>query len=73
MFEQQVIWIAPRATAFTVVCDACLASCESAESYLHATVSGSLRLEATHGSFTCPRGHDIRIERAHPAFAEVIR
>jgi hypothetical protein len=74
MYREQVIWIPPRATAFTAVCDQCLdAKRNSAEGYLSAGVSGSLRLDAPHGWCRCPSGHEIRVERAHRALAGVIR
>jgi hypothetical protein len=73
MYREQVIWIAPRATAFRAVCDSCLADTETPEAYLSAGVSGSLRLEAQRGWLTCTRGHGIRVERVHPALTGVIR
>ena len=73
MYQEQVIWIAPRATSFTAVCDHCLGDEHSTESYLNAGVSGSLRLEARHGWCTCARGHEIRVERVDRALAGVIR
>jgi hypothetical protein len=73
MYREQVIWIPPRATAFTAVCEICLEDEHSTEAFLCARVSGALRLDASHGSCTCARGHTIRIERADPALAGVIR
>ena len=73
MYREQVIWISPRATAFTAVCEICLEDEHSTEAFLSARVSSSLRLEARHGSCHCARGHAIRIERADPALAGVIR
>jgi hypothetical protein len=73
MYREQVIWISPRATAFTAVCEICLEDGHSTEAFLGARVSGALRLEATHGSCMCEHGHAIRIERADPALAGVIR
>ena len=73
MYREQVIWIPARATAFTAVCDQCLNEDHSTEAFLSARVSGALRLEAQHGKCTCGRGHDIRVERADRALAEVIR
>jgi hypothetical protein len=72
MFQEQVIWIAPRTTVFTAVCDHCLAD-DYPESYLSAAVSGTLRLDASHGWATCRRGHEIRVERVDRALAGVIR
>jgi hypothetical protein len=73
MYREQVIWIAPKATAFTAVCDQCLEDEHSTEAFLSARVSGSLRLEFRHGSCQCARGHEIRIERADHALAGVVR
>jgi hypothetical protein len=73
MYREQVIWIGPRATAFTAVCDQCLENEHSTEAFLSARVSGSLHLESRHGSCTCSRGHQIRIERADRALAGVAR
>jgi hypothetical protein len=73
MYQEQVIWILPRATAFTAVCEQCLAEEHSPESYLSASVQGSLRLDANHGWCTCRRGHDIRVERADRALAGGLR
>ena len=58
------IWIAPRATAFTAVCDPCLEDEHSTEAFRARACLGCLRLDAKHGSYTCGRGHQIRVERA---------
>ncbi len=73
MYREQVIWIPTRTTAFTAVCDQCLNDDHSTEAFLSARVSGSLRIDARHGWCTCVRGHEIRVERADAALAEVIR
>ena len=73
MYREQVIWVAPRATSFTAVCDTCLAERDSLEDYLSASVSGSLRLDAHRGWCTCRHGHEIRVERADRALLGVIR
>jgi hypothetical protein len=73
MFREQVIWIPARTTAFTAVCDQCLNDEHSTEAFLSARVSGSLRIDARRGWCTCARGHEIRVERAQGALAEVIR
>ena len=73
MYHEQVIWIPARTTAFTAVCDQCLNDEHSTEAFLNARVSGSLRIDAQHGWCTCGRGHEIRVERAAQALAEVIR
>jgi hypothetical protein len=58
VFTEQVVWIAPLATGFTVVCERC-----SQEGATFSSVQGTLSLEHVRGSLTCPRGHDIRVER----------
>jgi hypothetical protein len=62
MFEQTVVLLA-RATAFTVVCQAC-ADDHPREEYAGLTAQGSLRLGHDVGWTTCPRGHRIRVIRA---------
>jgi hypothetical protein len=56
----QTVWLAPRATSYTVVCEECAAHF----GYLGAQVAGRLELERAHAAVTCPRGHPIRVERA---------
>jgi hypothetical protein len=60
---EQTIRLAPRATAFTAVCEACAEQGLGAESWLAATVEGRLRIDQRHGSVYCPRGHVLRVER----------
>jgi hypothetical protein len=55
---EQVVWISPRATGFTVVCDRCADAGEGLPS-----VQGTLSLDHARGAMSCPRGHEIRIER----------
>ena len=55
---EQVVWISHLATAFTVVCERCA---ENGESFPSA--QGTLSLEHVRGHLTCPRGHEIRVER----------
>jgi hypothetical protein len=62
LFEQTVVVLA-RATAFTVVCQAC-AELEPRAEYAGLTVQGLLRLGQNHGWTTCARGHSIRVVRA---------
>ena len=73
MIDEQTIWIAPRATGFTAVCETCLAGQQGLEDFLCARVQGVLRLDARRGWATCPRGHQIRVERADRSLAGVIR
>ncbi|MBA3347913.1 MAG: hypothetical protein H0T13_05075 [Actinobacteria bacterium] len=58
---EQTIWLSPKATAFTAVCEACAAE----RGYLAAQVEGRLELERQHGSVLCARGHSVRLERAN--------
>ena len=58
---EQTIWLSPRTTAFTAVCEACAVD----SGPLAAPVAGRLPLESDHGSATCPRGHVVRVERAN--------
>ncbi len=55
---EQVVWISPRATGFTVVCERCV---ELGESF--PSVQGTLSLDHLCGTIACPRGHEIRVER----------
>jgi hypothetical protein len=64
---EQTIWVSPRATAFTAVCEACEEQQLGVVSWLASTVAGTLRLDADHGSLSCTRGHVLRIERANHA------
>jgi hypothetical protein len=59
MFDQ-TIQLAPRVTAYTVVC----AECALEHGVFGAQVEGRLALERAHSAVTCPRGHQIRVERA---------
>jgi hypothetical protein len=55
---EQVVWISPLATAFTVVCERCADTGEGFPS-----AHGTLSLESLRGHMTCPRGHELRVER----------
>jgi len=65
MLPEQTIWVSPRATAFTAVCEACAEQQLGVESWLAATVAGRLRIDADHGSVSCSHGHVLRVERAN--------
>ena len=67
MIFEQTIRLAPRATAFTAVCEACAEQGLGAESWLAATVEGRLRIDQRHGSVRCLRGHVLRDERVERA------
>lgn len=58
----QTVWLAPRATAYIVVCEQCAAE----GGYLGAQVEGRRALERDHSAVSCPRGHAISVQRAHP-------
>ncbi len=64
---EQTLYIPPRATSFTAVCEACAASQLASRGYVGASVNGTLPLEAEHGNVSCARGHTIRVLRALPA------
>jgi hypothetical protein len=67
MNHEQTIWLAPRATAFTEVCEACEDEDPDLYRDLHAVVTGHLRIDHTHGWATCARGHTMRVLRMTPA------
>jgi hypothetical protein len=73
--EAQTVVLLGRATGFTAVCEACVAE-QLAEllddSWLGATVSGSLELDHDRGWVRCPRGHRVRIIRAGRAAEPVL-
>ncbi len=58
VLNEQVVWISPLATGFTVVCARCA---ESGQGF--PSVQGTLSLEHARGTMSCPRGHEIRVER----------
>ena len=62
VLEEQVVWVSPRATSFTVVCEAC-AQVIASEGYGAATVYGELPLNLHRGAIECSRGHRLRVER----------
>ena len=63
MLGGQVVTIAPRATAFTVVCELC-AELDGGAGWAVSTFAGRLDLDFDHGTFLCRRGHHVRVERA---------
>jgi hypothetical protein len=56
----QTVWLAARATSFTVVCEECSAD----HGYFGARVEGRLELERDHTATCCSRGHPISVIRA---------
>jgi hypothetical protein len=67
VYEQTVVVLA-RATAFTVVCQACAELQPDAE-YTSLTAQGALRLDQEVGWTMCPHGHRIRVIRAGAGIA----
>jgi hypothetical protein len=61
--HEQTIWLPPRATAFTELCEACEEQHPAMAGSPSATVSGSLRLDADGGWASCSRGHVVRVLR----------
>ena len=55
----QTVWLAARATSYTVVCEECAAE----HGYAAARVQGRLELECDHTATCCTRGHPISILR----------
>jgi hypothetical protein len=62
LLQEQTIWISPRATSFSVVCDAC-AEIDAGDGYGGSVVHGNMALEVLRGTVECPRGHRLRVER----------
>ena len=58
VLSEQTVWISPRATGFTVMCERCLQEGETFPS-----VQGTLSLDHMRGTLECPRGHQVRVER----------
>jgi hypothetical protein len=61
--NEQTIWLPPRATSFTEICESCEEEFPVGAGGTHATVSGQLRLEHDRGWATCARGHTMRVLR----------
>jgi hypothetical protein len=58
VLTEQVVWISPLATGFTVICERCIE-----EGATFPSVAGTLSLEHVRGAIECTRGHSIRVER----------
>jgi hypothetical protein len=58
VLTEQVVWISPLATGFTVICDRCA---EEGEAF--PSVQATLSLDRARGTIDCPRGHQLRVER----------
>ena len=67
LIEEQTVVLLGRTTGFTTVCEACVEEQLAElldESWMGASLSGSLELEHDHGWVTCARGHRVRVIRA---------
>lgn len=58
VLTEQVVWISPLATGFTILCERCVD-----EGVNFPSVAATLSLEHVRGTIACPRGHSIRVER----------
>jgi len=58
VLSEQVVWISPLATGFTVVCERC-----AGEGEIFPSTHARLSLEHMRGTVQCPYGHRIRVER----------
>jgi hypothetical protein len=68
--ERQIVWVETAATAFTAMCETCLADPADPDdglSYRLAKVAGTLRIEADVGFTRCRRGHRLCVRRASRA------
>ena len=61
--HEQTIWLPPRATAFTEICEACEEEAPGRVRVLARRRQRRARLDADHGWATCARGHEIRVLR----------
>jgi hypothetical protein len=62
VLQEQTVWISPRATSFSVVCEACL-ELVAGDGYGAAVVHANLSLDVFRSTLECPRGHRMRVER----------
>lgn len=68
MSRTNVVWIAPSATTFSCLCEACLSAARGEgltflDTVRIANVRGTLALEAGVGVAHCPAGHGVVIRR----------
>ena len=61
--DEQTVFVAPRATAFTVVCEACRSLGDGRH------LGGTLERQVDEAIFRCRRGHRLRVVRAVPTTA----
>ena len=67
LVEEQTVVLLGRTTGFTTVCEACVEEQLAElldESWVGASVSGSLEIENDRGWVACARGHRVRVIRA---------
>ena len=67
VIEEQTVVLLGRATGFTAVCQGCAEELFAElldDSWIGASVSGSLGLEHDRGWAQCARGHRVRVIRA---------
>ena len=62
------VWVAPSATSFSCLCEACLEHARTsgalfADALMHASVRGSIPAEAEVASRRCAAGHEIVLRR----------
>jgi hypothetical protein len=62
VLQEQTVWISPRATSFSVICEVC-AEIEAGDGYGASVVHASLALDVMRGTVECSRGHRLRVER----------
>ncbi len=62
VLQEQTVWLSPRATSFSVVCQACM-ELEAGDGYGAAVVQANLALDVLRGTVECSRGHRLRVER----------
>ena len=58
LLEEQTVWISPRATSFTVICEQCMHLGET-----YPTVEARMDLDVNRATVVCRRGHYLRVER----------
>ena len=58
VLTEQVVWISPLATGFTVICERC-----AEEGQTFPSVQATLSLDHARGTIECPHGHQLRVER----------
>ena len=75
LLEEQTVALLGRATGFTAICEACVEeqlADLARDSWLGASVSGSLAVEHDRGWASCARGHRVRVIRVGRAAEPVL-